>query len=231
MKKCFFIGLIGITIISCAPSIAPIAIKSREINNVELNKNLRNDIGDVLIEKGKEENQDAVELVECPTGVTFNLGMINYPYKTGDILPLSGSYENWDLYSLKDKDQSSGTAHFSFGIAISKKDPTIVRMYQHGTNGFIVKDKKELSIKPATYSRNCKECFKQEFIFNGKVDNNLKFIYREYISDFARPAFTQELQYDLNESNVIGFKGLRIEIIKVTNTSIQYKVLSTFSNR
>ena len=61
------------------------------------------------------------------------------------------------------------------------------------------------------------------------MGSNLKFIYREYINDMARPAFNQELQYDLNESNIIGFKGLRIEVIKATNTNIQYKVLSSFN--
>lgn len=45
----------------------------------------------------------------------------------------------------------------------------------------------------------------------------------------ARPAFNQELQYDLNESNTVGFKGLRMEIVNATNTSIEYKVLSSFN--
>mgnify|MGYP001043013533 CR=1 FL=1 len=54
-------------------------------------------------------------------------------------------------------------------------------------------------------------------------------MYREYINDMARPAFNQELQYDLNESNIIGFKGLRIEVILATNTKIEYKVLSSFN--
>jgi hypothetical protein len=78
-------------------------------------------------------------------------------------------------------------------------------------------------------SDDCSNCFKQEFIFNGKVGNNLKFVYREYINDMAKPAFNQDLQYDLNESNVVGFKGLRLEIIKATNTNIEYKILSSFS--
>ena len=45
----------------------------------------------------------------------------------------------------------------------------------------------------------------------------------------ARPAFNQDLQYDLNDSNIVGFKGLRIEVIKATNTSIEYKILSSFN--
>jgi hypothetical protein len=44
----------------------------------------------------------------------------------------------------------------------------------------------------------------------------------------ARPSFTQDLQYDLSEGNIVGFKGLRIEIIKAQNTKIEYKILSFF---
>ena len=44
----------------------------------------------------------------------------------------------------------------------------------------------------------------------------------------ARSAFSQEVQYDLEESNVIGFKSVRIEVIEATNSRIQYKVLQPF---
>ncbi len=74
-----------------------------------------------------------------------------------------------------------------------------------------------------------KEYFKQDFIHNGKVGNAIKFTYREFADDLARPAFTQDLQYDLKESNIIGFKGLRIEILSATNIKIQYKVLSHYT--
>lgn len=70
--------------------------------------------------------------------------------------------------------------------------------------------------------------FKQEFIYNGKVGNSIKFIYREFSNDLARPSFTQDIQYDLNESTLVGFKGLKIEILSATNTLIKYKVLSHF---
>lgn len=71
--------------------------------------------------------------------------------------------------------------------------------------------------------------FVQELIYNGRVDNNLRFIYREFSNDLVRPAFTQEVQYDTNESNIIGFRDLRIEVISATNTEIVYKLISNFN--
>ena len=70
--------------------------------------------------------------------------------------------------------------------------------------------------------------FKQEFIYNGRIGNELKFIYREYKSNFARPAFTQELVYDLNISEDIGFRNLKPKIIEATNLEIKYQVISNF---
>jgi len=70
--------------------------------------------------------------------------------------------------------------------------------------------------------------FEQQLIYNGRVDNNLRFVYREFSNDMARSAFTQEVQYDLEESNIIGFKSVRIEVIEATNSKIKYRVLEPF---
>ena len=70
--------------------------------------------------------------------------------------------------------------------------------------------------------------FKQELIYNGRVGDGLKFIYREFTENLARPSFTQSVQYDLSKSNIIGFKTVEIEIIDATNTDISYKVIKHF---
>lgn len=70
--------------------------------------------------------------------------------------------------------------------------------------------------------------FEQELIYNGKSGNNIKFLYRELSSNMMRAPFTQDIQYDLNESKTIGFKGARIDIIKATNRQIEYIVRKPF---
>ncbi len=64
--------------------------------------------------------------------------------------------------------------------------------------------------------------FRQELIYNGKSSSTIKMSYREFKDDFARPAFTQELSYDLAESKTVGFRGMNIEIIEATNSHIKY---------
>ncbi|MEN5362253.1 hypothetical protein [Brevundimonas intermedia] len=70
--------------------------------------------------------------------------------------------------------------------------------------------------------------FRQELIYNGRIGDSLKFLYREFSGDMMRPPFSQEVQYDLKDSTTIGFRGVRIEIVEATNTQLQYRVLSSF---
>lgn len=70
-----------------------------------------------------------------------------------------------------------------------------------------------------------RESFAKELIYTGITKNTISILYREFSNDLIRPAFTQELKYDLSEGAVIGFKGARFQVIKATNTEIKYKVL------
>lgn len=69
----------------------------------------------------------------------------------------------------------------------------------------------------------------QTLIYSGKVGNKIKLSYREFKDSMARQAFTNDAEYDLEESNQVGYKGALIEIIKATNQSITYKVIRNFN--
>ena len=70
-----------------------------------------------------------------------------------------------------------------------------------------------------------KDSLKKELIYGGLSQKTIAISYREFADGTARPAFTQELKYDLAEGDVIGFRGARFQVIKATNTSIKYKVI------
>ncbi|OTP81007.1 hypothetical protein B6D08_11100 [Gilliamella apicola] len=69
----------------------------------------------------------------------------------------------------------------------------------------------------------------QILIYNGKVGNNINIGYKEFNNDSARIAFSNNVEYDLSDSKVIRYKGAELEIIKVTNQFIEYKVYSNFN--
>ena len=83
---------------------------------------------------------------------------------------------------------------------------------------------------PAIYVDITKPNFRQELIYNGKVGTHVKFLYRELSGPPISDAFTKEIQFDLDESQEIGFKGAKLEIIEATNRSITYKVTSHFDS-
>ena len=82
-----------------------------------------------------------------------------------------------------------------------------------------------------------RDYLREELIYSGTSGQTLKAIYREFFGDFVgvpygnsgwriKQAFTQELQYDLDSSSIIGFRSLQIEIVEATNSSITFKVIS-----
>ena len=73
------------------------------------------------------------------------------------------------------------------------------------------------------------DSFQQTLIYSGKVGNKINIGYREFSNSHARPAFNNDVEYDLNESKVIGYKGAKIEVIEANNQFIKYKVMQNFN--
>jgi hypothetical protein len=67
--------------------------------------------------------------------------------------------------------------------------------------------------------------FTAELIYSGLANNVVRAVYREYVDDLARPAFSQELQYDLAADRTIAYKSIRVRVIEATNSVIRYEVL------
>ncbi len=79
----------------------------------------------------------------------------------------------------------------------------------------------------STTERPPKEArFRRELVYSGTAQSTLSVLYREFIDDLARPAFSQDLKYDLNHGSIIGYKSSRFDVLSVGNTSITYKVLA-----
>ncbi len=68
--------------------------------------------------------------------------------------------------------------------------------------------------------------FNRELVYSGTAQSTLSILYREFIDNMARPAFSQDLKYDLNHGNIIGYKNARFDVLNVGNTSITYKVIA-----
>jgi len=70
--------------------------------------------------------------------------------------------------------------------------------------------------------------FEQTLIYTGAEGTILKFSYREFSNNMARSAFTVDATYDIKNDKIIRFRGASLEVIRVDNQSIKYKLISGF---
>ncbi len=70
--------------------------------------------------------------------------------------------------------------------------------------------------------------FQQTLIYSGRVGKKINIGYREFSNNTARPAFNNDVEYDLSTSKTIGYKGAQLEVIKADNSGITYRVISSF---
>ena len=73
------------------------------------------------------------------------------------------------------------------------------------------------------------DSFQQTLIYSGRVGNKINIGYREFSNNTARPAFNNNVEYDLTESKMIGYKGAQIEVLEATNQIIKYRVVRNFN--
>mgnify|MGYP006084316479 CR=1 FL=1 len=66
--------------------------------------------------------------------------------------------------------------------------------------------------------------YRRELIYQGRDGDNLKLFYREFIDDFKRSAYDQEVQYDLSKSTNVQFKGLTIQVEEANNEYLIYTI-------
>jgi hypothetical protein len=70
---------------------------------------------------------------------------------------------------------------------------------------------------------------KWELIYSGRSGSEIVLDHREYANGpegaFARPAFNQQLKYDLPTSNHVVYRSLEIEIVEASNAGVKFRVL------
>lgn len=186
------------------------------------------ELGDTLVTKGQVRTYDGL-IVSGP--VTFSGLCSEYLFPPQTFLARNED-ANWVYYGAADgrvRDCAYGDmpyAPYSSGVARSKKDPADIRQYFKA--GMALGAIQMPPYEARKVEVAVEDSFRQELIYNGRAGTIVKFLYREIAGGSLRGDFSQEVQYDLNEGNVVGFKGARIEVLEATNARLQYRVISTF---
>ena len=74
------------------------------------------------------------------------------------------------------------------------------------------------------------DAFQRTLIYNGKVGARINIAYRESSNNLSRPAFNNNVEYDLSDSNRIAYQGAELEVLEATNQHIKFKLLRNFNS-
>ncbi|TWX73155.1 hypothetical protein [Colwellia sp. C1TZA3] len=188
-----------------------------------LNVEISSGLGEPLLDQGKATKREVIY-------ITQETSLAAYKIKPGKLFKI-GSDQDFDYFS---QDILSGYSIYE-GLIVST--PSVTSTLRHNkTNGEVcilrpidIDICGQIMIRKDTENVITNDSFRRTLIYSGRVGNKLKISYREFSNNMARSAFSSEVEYDLGESDLIGYAGARIKVISATNTEIKYKVISNFN--
>lgn len=196
------------------------SIKSEMILNYEIGKPRQIYVGDKIIEKGK------VVRMEEFFGEYKGLRDVGYIVNKG---------KNSKVIHVDENDGSYYVASLIDPVSGVRINPTgeLLNEYQYyynltgWQNNLLVKLDSEIGEKiyePIIKTSIGKDSLRMELIYTGLDANNLKVSYREY-RDSDYPTNSQDLIYNLKQSEIIRYRNFQIKVLKATNESLDYVVL------
>lgn len=201
----------------------------------ELNKQQTIEIGENLYQKINQTFYDTytVTLKEDTEASLFNGGFI----RTRNLNKIDKA--NQSLYLWNNKKAICFDAGYDYAMGrpikvclvdINDDSSFDVAAYSYKDITYPLTSNPKYTIQPKKPSYN-QDSFKYVALYQGKSGNKIKISFREFKDDTARPAFTQDIEYELEKdgTSIVGFKGLRIEVLKATNTNITYKVVKDYN--
>lgn len=197
-----------------------------QISFPKIGEETKANVGDTLVNQGSFTEHDAI-LVESD----IDLGILKpYTLTKGTFLKF-GDNGDIEYYSITNNFEGGGTIQ----KAALADPPKAIQAYKNEKkicgisifNAYVCSTEGAFSrIKRPIASPNT---FQQSLIYSGKVGSRVKLGYREFSGNTARPAFNNDVDYDLSESKTVGYKGARIEVIEATNEFIRYKLIANFN--
>lgn len=225
MKNIFLASTVGLLVVGCASTGTTYTPTQKQLSEPPIGSINVANLGDRLLVQGVMTERQALYF---PSTQKFYLG--------GSIS--SGYYakqrenDEYEFFSSSTNEVGSGKfkdimgIEMPYGLALRKSDNAICAAGMTGGAGGCRTD---LQFEKKNWASASGSSFQQTLLYNGKVGNKINIAYREFSSDLARPAFNNDVEYDLSESNQIGYKGALLEVIDANNQMIKYKVIKNFN--
>jgi hypothetical protein len=226
--RCIFLVVSGVIGLAACASTEGVSARVELVDRPPLNTEAQAELGDTIVEKGRFTTLDGLALHNM---LVWGDGVLLKKYTISPGTLRARQQDASFVYYFSDRmtvyDAMLGTAPLTGGLCVKKADKSYIRLF--AVPGICRFTPKPLpSVDEVRVTDVDEPGFRQELIYNGRSVDMVKFLYREFSGDSVRPAFTQDIQYDLKDSSTIGFKGVRIEILNATNTKLNYRVLASF---
>ena len=179
-------------------------------------------VGDSLIRQGVVQKIDGLKVrgpAKVSWGYTVTPGLLK---KTGEDSAADYYFPTGDANSSNV--EKATMADMWQGIMVKKKNNELCVITIFG----VTSCETGMPIEKVQLTLSGDSSFQQALLYNGRVGNKINIGYREFSASTARPAFNNDVEYDLSESKVIGYKGAKFEVVEASNQNIKYKVISNF---
>ena len=200
----------------------PVAV---EVSDPPLGKVVTAEVGGTMLKQGKYVESEAIMLNQ-----DLKIGLIGaYSFSRGYYLREGEDGKN-EFYHPEPGPEGgrvdkSALADPYRTMLVSKSAPTVCGVSVFGAKIC----EKNVSFQRVKRPALMSDGFQQTLLYSGRIGNKINISYREFSNNTARPAFNNDVEYDLSESMTIGYKGAEIEIVEATNRLIKYKVIRNFN--
>ncbi len=211
------VTLLFVTVLSGCTAVKYNGVETyvNQVDYPEIEKVITAYVGDHLVQKGTITEEDILVVNQMIDGALYDIP----PQKYKQI----GFDDKDDFYSSQGVSQgvlADPIQALSLGKTNSSQLCVVTTLGVKECYAGDYERKKQLSERGNS--------FQQTLIYSGRVGDKINIGYREFSNNSARPAFNNDVEYDLSSSKIIGYKGAVIEIIEANNSSITYKLIKNF---
>lgn len=215
MAKLLLTAILFMLLSGCAVSYTPADKRTQAFDDPEIGQVTTAHVGDRLIHKGVVTEEEVVAVKSVVDGVMYDI--------MPGVYPQLGYVEGERFYS------PVGIVRGAFSdpvqlLSIQEKSPGQLCVVTEFAARLCYDADFEVKMRTVETEAS----FQQTLIYSGRIGDKINIAYREFSNSAARPAFSNNVEYDLSASNEIGYKGAVIEVIKANNSEIIYKVLRSF---
>ena len=172
-------------------------------------------VGDNMVRQGHIVEENFLVVHEPIDGSFYDIPAKAYPQ--------IGFDEKDDFFNAQGVTRS-GLADPVSALALGKEPDSPLRVITTfgASNSYAGSYSRERRLSPRETS------FQQTLIYSGRIGDKINVGYCEFSNNLARPAFNNDVEYDLSVSQTIGYKGASLEVIDANNSSITFRLLENF---